>query len=514
MTLQMRLKIVFFLLQCIATFSFAQQDSVLLRINGKQILRSEFEYKLNKDHKSDLKGKLLKAYLNRYIDNQLKINVAECAGIDTTQTIREQLNDYSKQLVRAYLSNGQTDEDYARALYDKLSKRDDRREVQIVQIYKYLSQNASSRVIERVKNQMDSIYFVLQSRPQLFDQFVKHFSDRKDTAWVAYLNQPEEIEQRIFALSANQFTEPFFSSKGIHIVKLISRRNIAPFEQLKDELIHQLDRSYDKDEKMGLLTYSLENEFHYTPCQEGLREVQEKGETLKTLFTLNGKSYTGSDFNRFAMAHPMEINSQLDAFKARCILDCESKKLIQEHSEFALRMKLYRDNLLIAAEDKIAMPVSPDSIVLREYFERHQSDYRWSSPRFDGAVLYSIDKKTGKKVRKILKKLPKQEWASLLATHFNQNTETVRMEQGLFAEGDNKAVDQLAFKKEGYTPSEKFPYTILVGRKRKRLTDYRDVFNQLSIDYINYMEQQWMEHLRVAGKVEINEEVLKTVNNH
>jgi peptidyl-prolyl cis-trans isomerase SurA len=141
-TLQMRLKIVFFLLQCIATFSFAQQDSVLLRINGKQILRSEFEYKLNKDHKSDLKGKLLKAYLNRYIDNQLKINVAECAGIDTTQTIREQLNDYSKQLVRAYLSNGQTDEDYARALYDKLSKRDDRREVQIVQIYKYLSQNA------------------------------------------------------------------------------------------------------------------------------------------------------------------------------------------------------------------------------------------------------------------------------------------------------------------------------------------------------------------------------------
>ena len=76
-------------LDCFGVFFFlgfglavsAQDDPVLMRINGKEVLRSEFERSYNKGGTSVGAGrKALDAYVNKFIDFRLKIEAAAEVG--------------------------------------------------------------------------------------------------------------------------------------------------------------------------------------------------------------------------------------------------------------------------------------------------------------------------------------------------------------------------------------------------------------------------------------------------
>ena len=114
-----------------------------------------------------------------------------------------------------------------------------------------------------------------------------------------------------------------------------------------------------------------------------------------------------------------------------------------------------------------------------------------------------------------LKKVPEKEWADQLRQTFNTSgTEKIQVEQGIFADGDNKYIDKLVFKKGGFDPVMSYPFTIVVGEKMKGPDDYREVIEQVRKDYRSYLDTCWARELREFGKVEINQEVLKTVNNN
>jgi peptidyl-prolyl cis-trans isomerase SurA len=248
---------------------------------------------------------------------------------------------------------------------------------------------------------------------------------------------------------------------------------------------------------------------------EAVNELRQNGTTDKTLFTIGDKPYKVNDFNRFAKSHPMELDIQIDKFINKCILDYQSKKLASEHPEMSMRLKVYRDEKLVEEENKINSYEHIDSLALKDYFNQNRSKYEWDSPRFDGALIYSIDKKSGKKARKLLKKASRDQWNSLIAAEFNKTEERVRIQQGLFAIGDNPAIDGLVFDRtNNVVPLEGYKYITTVGKKKKVPDNYKDVIDKLSTDYRNYLQQEWAEHLRAVAKVEISEEVLKTVNNH
>ena len=59
-----------------------------------------------------------------------------------------------------------------------------------------------------------------------------------------------------------------------------------------------------------------------------------------------------------------------------------------------------------------------------------------------------------------------------------------------------------------------YPYVNVVGEKMKRPKSYKDVRTSVLSDYQDQLEKEWVESLRRKYPVEINEDVLKTVNNH
>ena len=86
------------ILLCLGLVVFAQQDPVLMRINGKEILRSEFEYIYNKNNAlAGSEQKTLSEYVDLFVNFKLKVAAAEAAGLDTTQAFREELEGNSKK---------------------------------------------------------------------------------------------------------------------------------------------------------------------------------------------------------------------------------------------------------------------------------------------------------------------------------------------------------------------------------------------------------------------------------
>ena len=464
--------------------AFAQEDPVVMRINGKDIPRSEFEYSYRRH--ADGNGMKLspKEYAEFFIQSKLKVEAARAAGLDTTSAFRKQQEAYRTNLLRSYLLDDQEMDGNARILYQKMKENVRGGQVQIQQIYKYLPQTITSRHLQEEQARMDSIYQVIQNQPGVdFARLVDRFSDDKRCRWIESLQTTSEFEEAAFVSDS-----------------LLNRLRRQPLDKGTEAIVEQLKKEYQ-----------------YIPNMESLEEVLQKGGTERTLFTIDGQAYTGEMFKRFAASHPQAVKRQLNGFIAKSLLDYESQHMERKHPELRYTLQEYAEKCLAEeiVHQKVDLPAVNDRVGLATYFKFHSSDYRWEHPRYKGVVLHCADKKTAKQAKKLLKKVPENEWEDMLRKTFNTSgAEIIKIEQGVFADGDNKYIDKLVFKKGAFDPVVSYPFTIAVGKKQKGPEDYREVIDQVRKDYRNYLNAYWERELRESGKVEINQEVLKTVNNN
>lgn len=119
-----------------------------------------------------------------------------------------------------------------------------------------------------------------------------------------------------------------------------------------------------------------------------------------------------------------------------------------------------------------------------------------------------------KRSRKELNSLPADSVVFYINKEFNTDSiKHVKIEKGLFQKGDNKKVDNLAFKEGELSVDEKFPVVFVVGKMLKKGPEsYTDMKGQVTADYQNYLEKIWVQNLNKKYPVEINKDVLKTVN--
>ena len=470
---------------CLGLTVFAQQDPMLMRINGKDILRSEFEYIYNKNNAlSGIEQKTLNEYVDLFVNFKLKVAAAEAMGLDITRAFREELEGYRRQLAKTYLTDETVSELAARQIYDKMKANQRAGQVRVSHIFKSLPQTATSHLLRTTETRMDSLY--------------------------------TEFEDTVFKMKPGEISRPFFTPQGIHIVKVLERKDILPFEDVKDEIIRRQTRRHGMDKGTESLVEKLKKEYQYTPDKVGMDELLAKGQTEKKLFTLGGREYTGQMFANFAIAHPQGIQRQLKGFIMKSVLDYEYSRLEQKYPEFRMLMQEYRDGMLLfeISNREIWERVPSDEVGMAAYFDKHRSDYHWKNPHYKGIVIHSATKRIGKQVRKLLKSLPEEEWQDAIRLTFNAKKQQVQAEQGLFALGDNIYVDDEIFKKEKAEPIPSFPFTTFLGEKIKGPESYQEVRGLLAGDYQNYLEERWVARLRAASKVEINQEVLKTVNKH
>lgn len=505
-------------------FVAAQQDPVLMCINGKDILRSEFEciYKKRKPLASSptaLTPKELATCVDEFVDFKLKVAQAQSVGIDTTADFRQRLAAYRAQLAKTYLTDEKEEEVAARRLYDQMEAYARAGQVQVMHIFKRLPQTLSASRLHAAEVQMDSLYQVLTApEPADFAACVSKYSDDKKLFWMSCLETPDEFEKIAFSLQKGETSKPFYTPQGIHIVKVVDRKERLSFDDMRSDIAHRLLHRNGHSEGVKTFVDNLKSKYRYTPVQPAIEELFLKGETNQTLFTIDAQSYTGADFNRFAISYPRSVSTQFDAFVTKTILDYENDRLEKHYPAFHSLMQQHYEETLVGeiSYREVMEGTVTNEDRLAAYFKLHQSKYHWDTPRYKGAVLHCADKKSAKYARKLLKKKPQIQWDEIIRQNFQTPSGMkVIMEHGLFAENDNPYIDHLVFKKRANAaPMESYPFTIIIGEKKRGPDTHQEVGEALKVDYQNFCNSLWINRLRSSAKVEINQEVLKTVNNH
>ncbi len=514
----MKRNLIVWLLLGYAGILMAQQDPVVMRINGTDVRRSELEHARHSGFPSvrNHSGKP-DAFVDSFVAFRLKVSAAERAGMDTLPDFRRKQEEYRNRLAKTYMADKKIDNTQLELLYQDM-RVSSREMVWVSQIVFHLPQTVSSLRLRATEVRMDSIYQSLKNNSQAdFADFVLRFSDRKDTLCFTRSQSLEEFEQVASALEEGEYSKPFFSPQGIHIVKVLKRENTFSPRDVQEELMNRLLRKQSLSDRTGVLVDQLKVEYSYAPSPDGMDELLQKGRTDKTLFSLDGHSYTGKEFRRFAAGYPYGEKQQLDAFVTKSVLDYANSRLEQKYPRFGWELKMYRDSLLAEeiTHQEIAGLMQKDKGGLDAYFEAHKSEYKWEVPRFKGIILHGADKKTIKLAKKLVKKFPEDEWKTMLQKALNTaDREVLKVEQGVFAEGSNPYVDKLVFKEGGFTPLQSYPFTSTIGRKQKGPDGLEEVREQVLTDYQRDLDARWVKHLRDNAMVEINEEVLKTVNNH
>jgi peptidyl-prolyl cis-trans isomerase SurA len=150
---------------------------------------------------------------------------------------------------------------------------------------------------------------------------------------------------------------------------------------------------------------------------------------------------------------------------------------------------------------------------LENYFKTHRTDYGGGTPHFKGAVIHCRNKKDAKKIKSYLKKLPESLWKEAVERMPEESSLHSKIEAGMFTIGMNPYVDKLVFKCGDYEALPDYPYTFVLGKKLKKgPTSYRDVMPRIKIDCLESMKKAEMEAIMKKYPIEINKEVLKTVN--
>lgn len=449
-------------------------DPVIMKINGKNITRSEFEYSFNKNNTDGvIDKKTVEEYVPLYVDFKLKVAAAEDAKIDTLTSIRKELRSYKEQMILPELVDTAFIESEARKTYDATAAKFEGQDLlNASHILVLMRQDATAEQQAAAKNRVDSIYNALQNGAD-FATLAQQCSDDKGSAskggelgqFGKGMTIPD-FEEAAYALKAGEISKPVKSTVGWHIIKLNDRHPFEPYEFHHDAILKFLDQRGVKEQSAN----------HYVDSLANLRNVS-RDQMVDILHD--------------------EITSK----------NSELKNLAQEYYDGTLMYEI--------SKTKIWDEAQKDEAGQDAYFKAHQKDYTWDAPRFCGIVLHAKEASIIKSAKKLIKGVPEEDWAKTIAGAYNNDTvKMVRIERGIFKKGDNANVDAKSFKTGEPKPMKDYPFTEIFGKQSSKPRTYKDVKGQVTTDFQNQEEKKWVETLRSKYAVEVYDDVVKTVNNH
>lgn len=612
----------------------ANEDPILMTINGKNVKLSEFEYMYHKNNKQQIEKESLNDYVDRFVVYKMKVAAAEDAALDTTRAFINELNGHKNELMRPYLDNNKHSEPYAKEAYERMKKNLDVSHImlpldpkskstidsiriclvsgedfgslakkyssdrysaekggdlgglwvgrypyafenaayntpvgqfsdvvetqfgyhiikvnreyptlgkyRVAHIVKFYPRNASDVDKEATAKTMDSIYTVLKNGADFAKVATAESQDTRtaknggEIGWFGIDQLIKPLEEMTLKTPIGQISEPTKLEHGIHILKVLEHKPLESYEMLKEELYSTVN----KDERGNMIRLKkindLKNEYSFKDNVEFESNIETlmgaNGydsvfvETAKksdmTVFTYKGGVYTLSDLaKKWSNKRKMNVTNALNYVKAEkekavseVLLNCEKEDLVNKYPEYANLLNEYREGILLfeISNKKVWDKASTDKEGLESYFKKNKSKYtNWESPKFKGLIVYAVNDSVESAVKDYLKSLGGDTVATALHKKFRRD---IRIERHLTAKGENKFVDELVFGGLKAENDKKYKkYFILEGKVIEQPEEAADVRGQVTTDYQNQLEKNWIKELKSKYKVKINKKVLKLV---
>ena len=397
-----------------------------------------------------------------------------------------------------------------------------------------------------VKQQMDSIYQVLQSGADFKEVARKESEDQSTSAKggdMGYIPkgmfmQVPEFEEAVGTLTANgQMTEPVRTQFSWHIIKRIDKRGLQPLDSIRQKIEKNIKRSEYQKEIDDAFTNKLKTAYSFRENREALDTLLHISKNVggsdslfeaataslnDPMFVIDGKEYSQADFltfvkgNQQGKKHISERSLQrwYDTFVAKTARDAEEEHLPEKYTEFRNLVTEYHDGILLfeVSLKEVWDKATTDTAGITEFFKNNIGNYKWDEPHYKGYVVYCKDKQTAKAAKRIIQSAHPDSIESYINNRLNiDSTEYVSFEKGLWKPKMNKAVDKfgLKLKKAEYTPKEDLPVVFCVGKKLNAPEEYMDERGKVTTDYQDYLDSEWIKNLRTQFKYEVNEAVFE-----
>lgn len=453
-------------------------DPVIMTVAGVDVPRSEFEYSYNKNNTDGvIDKKTVDEYVELFVNYKLKVQAALDARIDTTSAFLKEFAQYrDQQLVPTFV----TDDDMlaeAHKVYDQTKENiGPDGLIRPAHILLMIPQKATDAQQQEAKQRIDSVYQALKDGAD-FEELAKKVSQDPGSArrggvlgWVGKNQLVKEFEEVAFALQPGEMSKPVLSPFGWHIILMKERKELEPFDFHKESILKYLE-------------------------QRNVRNSISDQKIAQIVKNSNGT---------LTKERVMELRA--DSLSAT---DLSMRYLIKE----------YHDGLLLyeVSNQHVWEKAAKDEQALANYFKKNKAKYRWDQPRFKGMAYHVKVQSDVKAVANCVKKLKFEDWNEALRKTFNNDSIIrIRVEKGLFKQGDNALIDRDIFKqKDAKVDSVKgYPIDATYGKLIKSPQEYTDVRGLVTADLQDELERLWVEDLRRKYSVSVNQEVLKTVNKH
>lgn len=426
-----------------------------------------------------------------------------------------------------------------------IDKRPNQGEILTAHIMVKFGKEMGEKDKANLKTKIDEIYGKLKAGEK-FEDLARQYSDDKPSAekggqlqWFGSSRMPIDFEKMSFALKNNgDYSEPFTTPYGWHIVKRLDKKGLASFDEMKGDLKQRIGKDTRTQAGKSSLIEKIKKENNFkeniaarkeflkvidTTAYEGKWEAK-KAEKLgnKELFSLGSKKYTQNDFakyiethqtSRAKMDHNMFLQQSYKEFVNESVINFEDANLEAKYPDFRNLLREYRDGILLfdLTDQKVWSKAVKDTTGLKAFYEQNKNNYLWDE-RADVTTYTCANDKVAKEIRAMLKK-NKSEKEIVEAVNKTSQLNVVA-ETVTYLKGENKDVDSNW--KQGVVASnikKDSKEIVMVVNKvmpksPKTLAEAKGI---ITADYQNYLEKEWLNYLKNKYTVKVDETVLNTV---
>lgn len=264
-----------------------------------------------------------------------------------------------------------------------------------------------------------------------FSEDVQSKAKNGELPWFSTGRMVASFEDAAFALkNPGDVSKPVLTPYGWHIIKLLERKGLAPFEELEPTLKQKVNRDSrsELNKKAFLDRIKKEDEFKEITANVNATMLladssltkgawkynSEEVKNKKTiLFTIKGEPYSRLDFYEFIRSKqrartdvsPIVYMGQLyNQYVEETLTKWEENHLTEKYVDYRMLVKEYRDGILLfqLMDQKVWSKAVEDTTGLRAFFNENRSKYQWKE-RSKATILSASSKETLGKVKEEIK---------------------------------------------------------------------------------------------------------------
>lgn len=212
----------------LGTIATAQQDPVLMEINGKKITKSDFlQVYLKNNNNPKYDQQTLDDYIELYKKFQLKVAEAEALGYDTIPKLKRELEGYQKQLAQPYLTDNEMNQSLVEQAYDRM-KTEVRASHILIKVDPTASPEDTLKAYKRIIALRDRILkgedFTTLAKSKSGSEDPSAQTNGGDLGYFTAFQMVFPFENAAYNSKVGDVTMPVRTRFGYHILKITDKR--------------------------------------------------------------------------------------------------------------------------------------------------------------------------------------------------------------------------------------------------------------------------------------------------